>query len=453
MFENSFLEELKKNLNKIKGDYCELFVQNEDRQVIHYTTDESPLVYLRKLCGISLRKEIGGKTIFKKKQSPDLNKLLHFVKSYGESESKEIEIIEKKFDTLKEKSLIDDFFYKKLAGKRYLYSNENVEEETLIISLSRISVSVINNSGLMTNEERYHHTAFAEVKFKNGKSGAEAVMFRGVPSSYEIEKNIKYCFEEACKIANYRNSSLKSVSGELPAVFSSRAAGFLLNEAVSHFFEADLNSKTLFSSLIGEKIAPENITIFDAGPIPEEALFDDEGFEPLKPVVIVDKGKVVNLLTNLKSAFALSLKRTGNARRKSFRTTPVTGVFSLNLSPSDYDENELISRVPFGIYINRLEDGYLSLKKNIFSFPVSEGYLIREGKICEPLSGIRISQKTPHFLNEIRLIGNNPEMFGGIRVKGENYYRTFEYVPSILINKINVHKTAHLPRINFDRSI
>lgn len=441
MFELSFLEDLKRNLDKIKGDFVELFVQNHERSLI-FRLENRWRITSKNVCGLSLKIEKGGKTLFKKKQSSDLNKLMHFVNSFNESKLPgKVDIIEKKFSKKQDSSFISHSLSDNLTNIEYDYNDENIKDINLIIQLNKITVSVINKEGILTNEDRYPHLIFARIESKNGKSAAESKMFRGIPSFSEIEAHIKYCTEEAHRMAAYRNCPSKSVSGELPAVFSSRAAGFLLNEAVSHFFEADLNSKTSFKSLIGEKIAPENITIFDAGPLSGEAFFDDEGFEPLKGVVMIEKGKVVNLLTDRNSAHTLSLIRTGNARKASFRTDSHPGVWNLCLPPSNYDENELISKIAFGIYISKLEDGYLSLKKGTFSFPVSEGYIIRDGKISDSVSGIKISQKTPYILNEIELIGNNAQTYGGIRKKGETLYRTFETVPSLLINKIFVSPT------------
>ena len=80
-------------------------------------------------------------------------------------------------------------------------------------------------------------------------------------------------------------------AGELPVVLAAGASGILLHEAVGHGMEADFNRKgtSIYSTMIGEQVAPETVTIVDSALHPNErgALnVDDEG-NPTERTVLV----------------------------------------------------------------------------------------------------------------------------------------------------------------------
>lgn len=443
MFDKSFLEEMRKNLLNLKGDFKEVFIETSYETTI-FSCKEGVFDYSGLIkCGLGLRIDRNGKIIFKKKKRPDLNKLLEFVKYFDNQEMIEEE---PRTEWKITKSNLEKVFPKKEKAKidRELkpFINEQIKKKRCFprISLRKTGVSVINSEGVLTNEDR--EITIIEVNASSDDSekyfGAASKIVCGAIDVYDLKKDLEEVCDEAAKNANFKKIADKKISGEMPIVLSSKAAGFLLNEAVSHFFESDLETKTNFSRFLGQKITKESITIFDNGPLTGLAQYDDEGVEPQKPLVMIENGKVANLLTHRNSAQMLSLKRSGHARRMFFNCRPVVGVWNIGLQPSKYDESEIIEKVPFGLYVKSIEDGYLSLKKGIFSFPVVESYVIRNGKIDEMVSNIRISGKTPLFLNDIELIGNKAETFGGFRKKGEEFYITFETVPPFLINKLSV---------------
>ena len=58
-------------------------------------------------------------------------------------------------------------------------------------------------------------------------------------------------------------------AGELPVILAAGASGILLHEAIGHGLEADFNRKgtSIYSTMIGDRIAPEFVHIIDDGTI------------------------------------------------------------------------------------------------------------------------------------------------------------------------------------------
>lgn len=440
MFDQSFLEEIQSNLMKMRGNFKEVYIENFNRFLFTNCKDEIKILPFFKT-GLGIRVERGSSMIFKKKQSSDLNNLFHFLKYFDDLNIREDKtMVEKKFVS-REKNYIlsmEEITHLQKGLKSLLVQNGEYGEITPAVNVNRKCWAVINSEGVLVNEKQDYWTIYFSVE-KKGGVGAESIILYGKREINEIKEYAKKVLEEAYKTLVFRKTATNKIKGRIPVVFSSRASGFLFNEALSHFFEADLDHKTNFSKLIGEKIASQDITLSDIGPEPSYARCDNEGYEPLKPTVLIENGRIVNLLTNRQSAKSLSLKRTGNGIRSNFRCHPVVGSWNIHLMPSKYDEMELVESVDFGLYVKRLEDGYLSLKKGTFSFPVTESYIIRNGKISESVKNIAISGKTPQFLNDIKLMGNKAETYKGLRKKGEQFLRTSETVPPILIKEILVN--------------
>ncbi|MCX7829736.1 MAG: TldD/PmbA family protein [Acidobacteria bacterium] len=439
MFENSFLEEVKSNLERIKGDFKEVYIENKNLFTVDF--DKEWKRSLKKITGLGLKVEKGNSTIFKRKQSNDLNKLSDFIKYFDQKDSLEPRSVK---ETRLPHPKLDEFYGDNEVGKfvEKLTNTSAFEKDfkkaTVAVLFEKIDVAIVNSEGVITNEERNFSTIYLKIEEDSSKPSANSKIISGKKNVVELEEEFEKVLCEAKELSSFKKSSSPRIWGKMAVVLSSRAAGFLFNEALSHFFEADLENKTNFSRFLGETIAPEFVDIYDNGPINGIAVCDDEGFQPPSPVVLLEKGKVANLLTNRKSAKTLSLKRTGNARRCSFRVQPIVGIWNISLKPSTYDEMELIENVDFGLYVKRLEDGYLSIKKGKFSFPITESYFVRGGKICEGVQGVSIKGTTPHLLNQIKLIGNKCETYGGLRAKGAQFYQTFESVPPVLMKEMTI---------------
>ena len=432
MFDQSFLEEIQSNLMKVRGNFKEVYIENFNRLLFTNSKDKIKILPFFKI-GLGIRVERGSSMIFKKKQSCDLNNLLHFLKYFDEANiRKDKAMVEKKFVSREKDCILsmEEIMHLQEGLTSLLVQNEEYGEITPAVNVNRKYWAVINSEGVLVNEKQDYWTIYFFVE-KKGGVGAESIVLYGKREINEIKGYAKKVLEEAYKTLLFRKTSSSKITGKIPVVFSSRASGFLFNEALSHFFEADLDHKTKFSKLIGEEIALKEITFSDIGPDPDYAQYDSEGYKPTSPTIMIENGKVANMLTNRQSAKSLFLKRTGNGMRSNFRCQPVVGSWNIHLMPSKYDEMELIENVDFGLYVKRLEDGYLSLKRGIFSFPVTESYIIRNGKISEGVKNIAISGKTPQFLKDIKLIGSKAETYKGLRKKGEQFLKTSETVPPI----------------------
>ena len=78
---------------------------------------------------------------------------------------------------------------------------------------------------------------------------------------------------------------------------------------------------------------------------------------------------------------------TGSARRQSYRFTTTSRMTNTYIAPGQDSNEDIISSIDYGLYAKEMGGGSVNPVTGEFNFAVNEGYLIRHGKICEPVRG------------------------------------------------------------------
>ena len=428
MFPEDFVEEAIKKLNKVDGEFKEFFIENFSGcfYSIKNGLKES---FVRGNIGSSLRILKNEKWLQKSKKSNHLINHLKFIEEDKNQIEKEFPfLLKKEISIEKEFSFIDEVLKD--------FDLSSIKEFDLTAVKNFHNTLVINNLGINSTQEKSILAINLRLKDKSNFIGSESVIIP--PFEDNVKDKFRNCLKESLNIIEVKKEGSKQIKGEIPAVFSSRAGGFLLNETVGRTLESDLYENLKTDLPFGEFLCSNLINIFERGPQGGYATYDDEGFKPEKRI-LVEEGKVVSFLADFKRSTHFSLKEKGNGRRGSFNSKVYVGFFNFAMNEGEFEEEEMIRELPFGIYIKRIEDGVLNFKKRTFSFPIVEGYIIRDGRISEYLKkGVRISGKMPHFLCKIDKMGKKAETFWGLRQKFSNYFYVTETVPPISFKSMSV---------------
>ncbi len=202
-------------------------------------------------------------------------------------------------------------------------------------------------------------------------------------------------------------------AGEYPIVLAKGDCGVFFHEAIGHSLESDgIRKKTsCFWDKKGEMIA----SLADDGTVPGAGgsiNVDDEG-TPGQKTVLIDKGKCINFLYDRLNAKLMNAKLTGNGRRASYQHYPIPRMTNTYLMAGEDDPEEIVKSVKKGIYVALIGGGSVSPTTGRFGFSVPEGYLIEDGKITNPLKGIRLMGNGPEVLENIVTIGHDLEILPG----------------------------------------
>jgi TldD protein len=199
-------------------------------------------------------------------------------------------------------------------------------------------------------------------------------------------------------------------AGEMPVVLSPGHAGVLIHEAVGHLLEADFNRKktSIFWDKFGKKVGSPLITIHDDPTIPSfrgSYNVDDEGTPPRK-TLLIEKGVIKGLLQDRLSAGLMGLAPTGHGRRQDYSEIPIPRMANTYIDPGEHDPAEIIKSVKRGFYADRFQGGQVE-DSGKFTFSVSSGYLIENGKLTAPVKQATLIGSNLDILNKIEMVGSD----------------------------------------------
>jgi TldD protein len=202
----------------------------------------------------------------------------------------------------------------------------------------------------------------------------------------------------------------------MPVVLDKDQSGVMIHEAVGHPFEADgiMRKTSNIHDQLGEMIGSKFVTIYDDGLMNNlrgSLNIDDEGM-PCERAMLMEKGKVVGFLNDRISAQALGHKRTGHGRRMSYEHTPIPRMTNTILEAGNTPPEEIIESVKNGFYAISYQGGQVE-GTGKFTFSVSFGYLIENGKLTAPLKNATLIGTNTTVLRDIDMVGNDMGFFLG----------------------------------------
>ncbi len=238
-------------------------------------------------------------------------------------------------------------------------------------------------------------------------------------------------------------------AGEAPAgmmdvVMQNGWGGVLVHEAVGHPLEADNIAKKIgaFTGKLGRKVAGDKFTMVDDGTLPGyrgTINFDDEG-TPAKRNVLIENGYLRGYMTDILSARQLSLERTGNGRRESFRFVPIPRMTNTFIERGTDDPADILASTQKGIFVQSLSGGSVNPITGVFNFTCREAYLIENGKKTRPVRGATLIGSCLEVINRIDAVGNDLDFGPGICGKGQMAEVTAGQ-PTVRIRGMNVGGT------------
>lgn len=212
------------------------------------------------------------------------------------------------------------------------------------------------NLVFLAESDILHKTATLSLK-NSAVNLAELIWEKGVSLATEAQKSLK-------------TYPVKSEVMDL--VLAPGSGGIIIHEACGHLLEADyvLDNNSVFSKLLGKRVANEAITICDRGDKEEDWVyepFDCEG-SPTSTVKLIAGGYVNGVLTDHKTAKALGCSSTGNARRQSYEFIPLCRMRNTYLCAGNVLPEDIVKDTKKGVYATAFTGGKLIPKPAILFF-------------------------------------------------------------------------------------
>ena len=143
---------------------------------------------------------------------------------------------------------------------------------------------------------------------------------------------------------------------------------------------------------------------------PEPIHFDAEG-SPTHKKNVIENGKLLTLLYNLKTAAVAGKKTTGNASKANYDSPVAIRPFTMYLQGGDVSEDELLQMAGEGVYITDLSGLHAGANEVSGDFSLqSSGFMIRGGKKAEYVKSFTVAGNFYEMLKNIRALADNCEL-------------------------------------------
>lgn len=306
------------------------------------------------------------------------------------------------------------------------------------------NILIANSEGLFTTDERVRGRISIESVATDGNDMQTGRVSPGASAGFEFFRNMDIEAEarEASRIAKTMLFASYAPSGKFPVVIDNRFGGVIFHEACGHGLEASSVAKgnSIFAGKMGQMIASPLVSAVDDGTLPNEwgsLTIDDEGHKTQRNLLI-ENGILKGYLVDKLNGRRMGIKSTGSGRRESYKYAPtsrMTNTFILN-GKSSFDE--IIKNTEYGIYAKNMGGGSVNPATGDFNFAVMEGYIIRNGEICEPVRGATLIGNGGEVLKKIDMVGNNLGFGQGMCGSSSGSIPTNVGEPTIRVSEITV---------------
>ncbi len=322
--------------------------------------------------------------------------------------------------------------------------DERVRQVMVVYRDGRVRTQVANSLGEFIETGRTGTVFLAQVVAAQGdviQTGYEPVGgFRG----YELfdENSPEEVALSAARRALKMLTARKAPAGMMPVVISSEAGGTMVHEAIGHGLEADLvqAGMSMYAGKIGTQVASPLVTVIDDSTIPHARgsySFDDEGV-PARRTVLVENGVLKGYLYDRLSAMKDSCNSTGNGRRESYHARPIVRMTNTLIAPGDESPESIVRDVERGLFVRKMGGGQVNTVTGDFVFEVSDGYLIENGAVAEPVRGATLTGNGPDVLKKVTKIGSDLGFGIGTCGKDGQGAPVSDAQPTLLISGITV---------------
>ena len=231
-------------------------------------------------------------------------------------------------------------------------------------------------------------------------------------------------------------------AGQMTVAIENGFGGVIFHEACGHSLEATQVGVGMseMCGKLGQKIANEKITAIDDGTIPGawgSVNVDDEG-TPTRRNVLIENGILKSYMVDRLGARRMGMPMTGNSRRQNYTYEPTSRMTNTFIDNGPDKNEDIIASIEFGLYAKEMGGGSVNPLTGAFNFSVREGYMIRNGKICEPVRGASLIGTGSQILQDIDMVGQNLATGQGMCGSSSGSVPTDVGQPLIRVKKITV---------------
>lgn len=440
------------------ADFAELFFEDSHSQSLLIENGKVDIASSSSRCGVGLRLLLNNQCVYG--YTNDLSKkgLLSLAKSLSASFGGDRQKTVSDFQFIRSKNRnpiprsYDDVPLDERIGllKEGIDEIDSIEDPAIVRVRAGFSsdcrfVQIFNSDGKWFKRKTEFGRLTYVVVCANEK-GFET-SFEGPGSQKDISYflnglNVRKVARKAAETALKMLKADECPSGRMPVVIGNGWGGVLFHEACGHALEATSVAKNLscFSGKIGEQIAAPIVTAYDDSTIPNEwgsIDIDDEG-NPGQKRCLIKNGILQDYMIDNFNGRRMGRKGNGACRRQNYRFCPTSRMSNTYIANGKNTPEEIIAATKLGLYAVSFNGGSVDPTTGEFNFGCSEAYIIRDGKVCEPVKGAVLVGHGSEILKNIDMVGNDLKLAQGMCGSISGSIRTNVGQPTIRVKEITV---------------
>lgn len=248
--------------------------------------------------------------------------------------------------------------------------------------------------------------------------------------------------KEAARSACVNLSADYCKAGKMTVAIDNGFGGVIFHEACGHSLEATCVARgaSQMCGKLGQQIANVKVTAVDDGTIPNawgSINIDDEG-TPSQRNVLIENGILKSYMIDKFNARRMGMAPTGSSRRQSYAYDPTSRMTNTFIENGNDKNEDIIASIEYGLYCAKMGGGSVNPINGAFNFAVDEGYIVREGKICEPVRGASLIGTGSDILMNIDMVGQNLSCGQGMCGSSSGSIPTDVGQPLIRVKEITV---------------
>ncbi len=305
-------------------------------------------------------------------------------------------------------------------------------------------IQIATSEGLLAEDRQVRTRMSLEAIASNGNENQAGMVTPGVRQGLEMFE--QFVPEELGRQAAAQAVTMLSAgycpAGTMPVAIGNGFGGVIFHEACGHSLEASgvALGQSQFAGKLGQQIASPKVTAIDDGTMTNawgSINIDDEG-TPARKNVLIENGVLKSYMIDKFNGRRMGMESTGNSRRQSYLYEPTSRMTNTYIAEGQDNNDDIIASIEYGLYAKTMGGGQVNPLTGQFNFGVREGYMVRNGKICEPVRGAMLVGKGSEVLMNIDMVGTGLALSAGMCGASSGSIPTFVGQPMIRVCAITV---------------
>ena len=131
-------------------------------------------------------------------------------------------------------------------------------------------------------------------------------------------------------------------------------------------------------------------------------------------VQLIENGYLKSYMVDEINSRKMNHRVTSSGRRESYKYAPTSRMTNTYLEAGNDTIEDMIKSIDLGLYAMKMGGGCVSPETGDFNFAVDVAYMIRDGKIAEPVKSASLIGNTREILKEIEMVSSNTALAPGM---------------------------------------